>query len=60
MRGGQTTYANSTGHFAWELLLFLRMAPGEITFQGLARAISSLGISFRAGRNRKVSEHQDP
>ena len=39
--------------------LLLGMAPGEVTFLGLARAISSLGIPFRAGMNRKVSEHQE-
>jgi len=32
--------------------------PGEVAFKGLARVISSLAIPFRAGMNRRVSEHQ--
>ena len=33
------------------------IAHCEVTFLGLAQAISSLWIPFRAGTNRKVSEH---
>ena len=35
------------------------MAPGEVTFLGLAQVISSLGIPFRAGMIENVSEHQE-
>ena len=53
---------NVYGGLIWALslllLLLLWMAPGKVT--GLARAISSLGIPFRAGMNIKVIEHQDP
>ena len=37
------------------IMLLLRMAPGEVTLLGLARASSSLGIPFKAWMNRKVS-----